>query len=119
MEETNAMNSGSMNAWMVILLTASLTMVGDYFLKMASLQPKLINKWFWAGCLAFALTSLGWAWTMRYMKLATLGVAYSITTVVFSAALGFAVFNESLSKLEVLGLVMALASIILLARFAD
>lgn len=56
---------------------------------------------------------------MRYMKLATLGVAYSITTVVFSAALGFAVFNESLSKLEVLGLVMALASIILLARFAD
>src|SRR5262245_32934895 len=93
--------------------------LGDYFLKLAStrVQP-LRTGWF---CLVFALyasTSFGWVFVMPYLKLATISVLYSVSMVLLLTAVGVLLFRESLNYFELAGIVLALASLVLLMRFA-
>ncbi len=104
---------------LVVMGLALLTVAGDYCLKRASQQASLINQWLAGGCLIYAATAWGWAWTMRHLKLATIGAVYSILMVLLMALLGFLVFREKLELREIVGIVCALISIALLARFMD
>jgi drug/metabolite transporter (DMT)-like permease len=54
---------------------------------------------------------------MRHLKLATIGVVYSVCMILLLTAMGVLFFHESLSRWEVVGIVLALASILLLSRF--
>lgn len=111
-----------MNSIHVVLImvgVAIITVVGDYFLKLASLQASAIcNRWFLTGIVLYALCAFGWVFAMRHMKLATIGVVYSISTVLLLAALGVVVFGEKLNRYEIAGLGFAVVSILLLARFS-
>jgi multidrug transporter EmrE-like cation transporter len=49
--------------------------------------------------------------------MSTIGVIYSLSTVLLLAALGVILFNESLNRYEVTGIFFAVASILLLSRF--
>jgi multidrug transporter EmrE-like cation transporter len=51
------------------------------------------------------------------MKLATIGVIYSLCMILLLAALGIVVFKERLTIGELAGIVMAVCSLILLSRF--
>ena len=55
---------------------------------------------------------------MKHLKLGTIGVVYSMSTVVLLTLIGAVVFGESLSPYEVAGVLMAIGSLILLIRFA-
>jgi multidrug transporter EmrE-like cation transporter len=55
---------------------------------------------------------------MKHLKLATIGVVYSVSMILLLTAIGVVVFRETLGAYEVAGLVMAVASLILLVRFA-
>ena len=55
---------------------------------------------------------------MRHLKLATVGVVYSISMILLLTAMGVFVFREALSLREGIGLVLAVVSLILLMRFA-
>jgi len=101
-----------------IFLLVVVTTIGDYFLKLASqeIQP-IQNKWFIAGCIVYALSALGWVFTLRSTKLATAGVAYSLGTILLLTALGIVVFGERLNRYEVAGIGCAILSIVLLACF--
>ena len=92
--------------------------VGDYLLKLASRQPSpLRSRWFYVGFAVYASTAFGWVFVMRHLKLATIGVVYSVSMILLLTAVGAGFFRESLSGYEVAGLVMAIASLILLIRF--
>lgn len=104
---------------LVVVAMAALTTLGDYCLKRASLQPSIFSRWLASGWLIYGATALGWAWTMRHLKLATLGAVFSVSMVLLMALLGFLVFRETLSKSEIVGIVLALISLALLARFSD
>jgi multidrug transporter EmrE-like cation transporter len=56
---------------------------------------------------------------MRHLKLATIGAVYSVSMVMLMALLGLLVFRETLNRTEVVGILCALVSIALLARFAE
>ena len=103
----------------VVIGIALFTTAGDYCLKRASQQASLANGWLAGGCLIYGATALGWAWTMRHLKLATIGAVYSISMVMLMALLGLLVFQETLNRSEVAGILCALISIALLARFAE
>ncbi|MFN0109271.1 MAG: transporter [Blastocatellia bacterium] len=103
----------------VVVGIAFFTTAGDYCLKRASKQASLANSWMAGGCLIYGATALGWAWTMRYLKLATIGAVYSISMVMMIALLGLFVFRETLNRTEVVGILCALISIVLLARFTE
>jgi small multidrug resistance pump len=93
--------------------------VGDYFLKLASAREQpLRTGWFYLGFVLYASTAFGWVFVMRHLKLATIGVLYSVALVLLLTVIGVVLFRESLSYFEVVGIILAVASLVLLMRFA-
>src|SRR6476469_6438722 len=107
---------------LAIITTIAFSMVGvlgDYFLKLASAtENALKTKWFYIGFGLYASTAFGWVFVMKYLKLATISVLYSISMVLLLAGVGVVVFRESLNYSELAGIGLALASLVLLMRFA-
>ncbi len=96
-----------------------LGVLGDYLLKLASAnENSLRTLWFYIGFAVYASTAFGWVFVMKHLKLATIGVVYSVSMVLLLTAIGVVFFQESLNYYEIAGLVMAIASLILLVRFA-
>jgi len=91
---------------------------GDYFIKLASLASRpVLNRWFVAGCIMYVLSTFGWVYALRHIKLASIGVIYSLSIVILLAALGVFVFGETLNRREVVGFGFAVVAIVLLGRF--
>jgi small multidrug resistance pump len=96
-----------------------LGVLGDYFLKRASAhEHSLKTICFYIGFVVYASTAFGWVVVMKHLKLATISVVYSVSMVLLLTAIGVVFFRESLNSYEIAGLVMAIASLILLVRFA-
>ncbi len=106
-------------AILVTIAFSVVGVVGDYLLKRASEQKTpMASKWFYIGFAVYASTAFGWVFVMRHLKLATIGVVYSISMILLLATIGVVVFKEPLNAYEVVGLLMAIGSLVLLMRFA-
>ena len=93
--------------------------LGDYLLKLASVQKSpLRGKWFYLGFAVYASTAFGWVFVMKHLKLATISVVYSMSMILLLTAIGTFVFRESLNGFEIVGIVLAVISMVLLIRFA-
>jgi drug/metabolite transporter (DMT)-like permease len=107
---------------LAVVVTIAFSVVGvggDYFLKLASRsESSLRTPWFYLGFALYAATAFGWVFVMKHLKLATISVLYSVSMVVLLTAVGVGIFRESLNYYEIAGLVMAVAALILLVRFA-
>jgi small multidrug resistance pump len=106
---------------LAILVAATMSAVGilgDYFLKRASEAPQpLVTRSFVLGFVLYASTAVAWTFVMRHLTLATIGVIYAMCMILFLALMGVVVFNEPLHRSEIVGIVLALAALVLLARF--
>jgi multidrug transporter EmrE-like cation transporter len=101
------------------IVLALIGVVGDYFIKISTGGKKFVDpKWFIIGFSIYALTAFGWVFVMKYIKLSTLGVFYAVSTIFFLTIVSVVYFNEKLNFYELIGIIMAIASIILLGRFA-
>ena len=106
-------------AVVVTIVFSLVGVLGDYFLKLASeSENTLKTKWFYVGFVVYASTAFGWVFVMKHLKLATIGVVYSVSMVLLLTATGVVFFHESLNYYEIAGLIMAVAALILLIRFA-
>jgi small multidrug resistance pump len=106
-------------AILVTVLASIIGVIGDYFLKLASERDQpLTSPWFYIGFLVYASTAFGWGFVMRHMKLATMGVVYSISMILLLMLIGVVFFRETLNAYEIVGVVMAIASMVLLMRFS-
>src|ERR1700746_2457280 len=105
---------------LIVTLTFSIIgVVGDYFLKLASEQESsLRSPWVYLGFALYASTAFGWVFVMKHLKLATIGVVYSVAMVLLLTAIGVVFFHDTLNYYEIAGLFMAIASLFLLIRFA-
>jgi drug/metabolite transporter (DMT)-like permease len=105
-----------------VIVTAAFSVVGvvgDYFLKLASTrQQPLRSGWFYIGFVLYASTAFGWVFVMRHLKLATIGVLYSVSMVLLLTAVGVVLFREPLNYAEIAGIILAVVSLVLLMRFA-
>ena len=98
---------------------SAIGVVSDYFLKFASAREQpLRTGWFYLGFALYASTAFGWVFVMKHLKLATISVLYSVSLVLLLTAIGVLFFRESLSYFEVIGIVLAVTSLVLLMRFA-
>jgi drug/metabolite transporter (DMT)-like permease len=99
------------------VVMSAVGIAGDYFLKRASERPAPLATWaFLVGLVLYASTAFAWVYVMRSLKLATIGVIYSVSMVLLLAGMGVLFFGETLNRLEVLGIVLAIAALVLLAR---
>jgi small multidrug resistance pump len=93
--------------------------LGDYLLKLASSRPNpLRSAWFYVGFAVYASTAFGWVYVMRHLKLATIGVVYSVSMILLLTGIGSLAFRETLNAYEVAGILMAVGALVLLMRFA-
>jgi small multidrug resistance pump len=107
---------------LAVLVTVAFSLVGvlgDYFLKLASTREQpLRTGWFYLGFALYASTAFGWVFVMRHLKLATISVLYSVSMILLLTAVGVVMFRESLNPFELAGIVLAIAALVLLMRFA-
>lgn len=107
---------------LAVLITIAFSVIGvlgDYFLKLASgREQSLRTNWFYLGFALYASTAFGWVFVMKHLKLATISVLYSVSLVLLLTAIGVFVFRESLNYFEVIGIALAVISLVLLMRFA-
>ena len=98
---------------------ALLGVVGDFFLKLAGNGQKFMEvKWFLIGFLIYASTAFGWFYVMKHLKLATVGTVYAVIIVLLLSLIGTFYFHEQLKLFEIIGIAMAIISLVLLGRFA-
>jgi drug/metabolite transporter (DMT)-like permease len=106
-------------AVLVTIAFSAIGVLGDYFLKLASERDQPLRAGaFYVGFALYASTAFGWVFVMRHLKLGTIGVVYSVSMILLLTAMGVVLFRESLNAYEVSGIVLALASLVLLMRFA-
>ena len=106
-------------AVVVTIAFSAVGVLGDYFLKLASAREQSLRTgWFYLGFALYASTAFGWVFVMKYLKLATISVLYSVSMVLLLTVVGVVLFEESLNYYELAGIVLAVASLVLLMRFA-
>ena len=105
-------------AFFVMVGVAFVTVLGDYYLKIASSGATIRAKPLIAGILIYGGTAFAWVYAMRHFKLATLSVVFTLSMLIFAAALGAFVFGERLGRGESFGILLAVVSIMLLYRFS-
>jgi drug/metabolite transporter (DMT)-like permease len=107
---------------LAVIMTAVLSLlavVGDYFLKRASAaEAPFRTGTFLIGFVIYASTAFGTVFVFRHLKLATSGVVYAVCLVLMLTVLGIVGFRETLKPVEMLGIAMAIGSLVLLTRFA-
>lgn len=106
-------------AVLVTIAFSVIGVVGDYFLKLASERAQPLRAGaFYLGFALYASTAFGWVFVMRHLKLATIGVLYSVSMILLLTAIGVVGFKETLNYTEMAGIALAVASLVLLVRFA-
>jgi len=92
-----------LNGFIVVILISAVTALGDFFMKLAGNSNEYMNiKWFTYGILLYLITGFGWFIAMKTIKISSMGVLF---------------FNEKLNTIEVIAIIMGVASICLLLRF--
>ncbi len=100
-------------------ITALVVIVGDVVLKIAADGNKAVwSALVLTGCAIYAASAIFWLYAMRHVTLAQAGVAYSMLTLLALCAIGAIWFDEQLYAREYLGILCALAAMVLLARVA-
>lgn len=95
------------------------TVIADFLIKKASLQEGFSGyQLMLLGALIYGLTAFGWFFVMRNTKVSTLGVLYAVSCVVFMCLISIFYFKERISSIEILGVALAITSLIVLTRFA-
>jgi multidrug transporter EmrE-like cation transporter len=108
-----------LSAVFVTIAFSVVGVLGDYFLKLASQEEdSLRSRWFYIGFVLYGATAFGWVFVMKHLKLGTISVVYSVSMVLLLTTVGVVVFRESLNYAEVTGLILAIAALVLLVRFA-
>ncbi|MEM6467813.1 MAG: hypothetical protein AAF679_15125 [Pseudomonadota bacterium] len=96
-----------------------ITVLGDYFIKVSSELPTgVVSLAFVTGASLYAVSAFGLWLAMRHMSLASVGVFYAVLTILAMAALGVFVFGERLTSREIIGILLAFASLACMVRFA-
>ncbi|OGZ18295.1 MAG: hypothetical protein A2V72_00815 [Candidatus Nealsonbacteria bacterium RBG_13_37_56] len=103
----------------ITVILALVGVIGDFFIKLAGEGKKFIElKWFIIGFLIYAATAFGWFFVMKNIKLSTLSVFYAVSTVLFLTLISVFYFKEPLNIYEIIGIILAITSIVLLGKLA-
>jgi undecaprenyl phosphate-alpha-L-ara4N flippase subunit ArnF len=99
----------------VLLIVTILTLIGDYFLKVATGKSEgIASGWFAAGVVTYGILAFGWFVLMKSNSLAAIGVMFSASTILLLSALGYFVFKEQFGLREALGVSLAVLSVVVM-----
>ncbi len=100
------------------LLTAIAVIMGNYVIKIAADDAlPFSSRQFLIGSALYLVSAVMWYGSMRYVSVVQAGVAYSMLTLLAVCAMGVVVFDDAIHGREILGIGLALLSMVLMARF--
>lgn len=103
----------------VSVVLALVGVVGDSLIRRAGAGTRYMDvKWFMIGSVVYISTIFGWFFVMKYLKFSTIGVFYGISTILFLVIAGMLFFHERPNPVEIVGIGLAVISIVLLGRYA-
>jgi undecaprenyl phosphate-alpha-L-ara4N flippase subunit ArnF len=104
--------------YLFCLLGTLVVILGDWCIKVAADRGgTLASPHFIAGCVLYALSALFWYLAMQRITLGQIGVAFSVFTLLALVSMGVALFGESFGLRDALGVGLAIAALLLMARF--
>jgi multidrug transporter EmrE-like cation transporter len=110
-----------MNYAIIMSGVVGLTLIGalaDSFLKAAGAGPQYVNtKALLIGVGLYCLIGFGWFFVMKHVKLSVIGTVYGLCSTLFLVLIGVFYFKEKLTPIEIVGLIGAIISILMLSRF--
>ncbi|MDD4901965.1 MAG: transporter [Patescibacteria group bacterium] len=108
-----------LGAFLIGIGLSVITVFADALIKHASLQ-NAFSGWrtLILGAIIYGLTAFGWFFTMRKIKLSTLGVLYAVSCVILLTLISMFYFKERISPWEISAIILAIFSLIILFRFA-
>src|SRR5215216_5305428 len=101
---------------LAVLITIAFSVIGVLGTTSSSLRARGSSRYDRVGFISVALyasTAFGWVFVMKHLKLSTISVLYSVSLVLLLTAIGVALFHESLNYFEVIGIVLAVISLVL------
>ncbi len=106
--------------FLLIVMLEVISIFADYLIKRASLQAGWLGwRPLLAGGFIYGLTAIGWFYAMRTFKLFTINLFHSFLVIAASVLMSQFIFGEKLTNREVVGIVLGIASIVLLIRFKE
>ncbi len=105
-------------ALIIAIVLSIITVLADFFVKRASLEKIIWNKWLILWAIIYWLTAIGWVFVMKNMKLSTLWVVYGISCIILLTLVSIFIFNEKVNIFEIIGILLWIMSIVLLYRFS-
>lgn len=101
------------------LAMSGLTILGDFFIKQAAVDNNADSwKKVVIGGFIWFITAIGWFFLLKKEKLISLGGIYLVSSVILLVFVSVFIFKEKVSEMEIVGIIMAIISLIILARFS-
>lgn len=100
-----------------VVVMAGVGVLGDYFIKISGSTDEYISiRYFLVGMAIYTLTAVGWFFVMKYIKISSLGIIYSVSTAILLALVGFIFFKEDMKIANIIAIVLGIISIVILAK---
>lgn len=97
---------------LIIIVVAIFEVIGDILFKEWTIKN---NTWLLiSGIIFYMLATTFWAFSLKYQELAKAVVIFGVLTVIIGVLVGVFLYKEKLTSLNILGVTLGLACIILL-----
>jgi len=105
--------------FLVAVGLSAVTVIADSMIKKATLiKPGIaVLLLVILGALIYGLTAFGWFRVLQKMELLNAAVIYTLSCIILIALVSVFYFKERLLTIEIIALVMAVASMVILYRF--
>ena len=100
--------------WILILITAMMDVVSSILIKEWTLHNRTDELIL--GVLALAISGFSFAFSMKYFGLAISNVLWNSFSTVFLAAVAIIIFHEKLSTIQMAGILVVVAGVILVGK---
>lgn len=105
--------------FLIVIGLSIVTVFADALIKQASMKNDFSLLYMLIlGAVIYGLTAFGWFFVMKKIKLSTLGVFYGVSCVILVTLVSVFYFKEEINSFEILGIILAIVSLIILSRFA-
>lgn len=103
-----------------IFLATIIAVIGDDFIKKATLA-RGVSEAVYLGIAIFfyAANAIAFFFIYKNTELSSVGVYYAVSTIFLFVLSGVFLFNETISRGEILGIAFGVISVVLLSRFAE
>lgn len=102
---------------LISILMVVITIIGDYFVKKASMYKDFIGwKHLLFGGFLYGVSAIGWFYVYRMTKVFTVGAIHSFGIIILTILLSIAVFKERINLWETVGMTLGIIALIILLK---